>query len=284
MCGISGICLLNGHNFDTEEANVLMSKLLIYSTRRGGDATGVAIIKGSKALVFKHHITGREFVDTDYYKEMMEKGLRFNSNTDRSMIILGHNRAQTKGSYLNRHNNHPIISNRVVGVHNGYITNDNALFKQNRRNFDRKAEVDSEIIFRLIDYYARGIDANTMKAIKKVGRIMSGSYACAAVNLRCPWVLWLFRATNPTVIMHYPKRGITVFASEEDLIKQASEDMDLGAAMKISYKANEGLGINVLQNCKTKFKLSTRGINSCNNNSNVNTDIIRSSCNYLCAL
>ena len=284
MCGISGICLLNGHNFSIEEANALMSKLLVYSTRRGGDATGVAIIKGSKALVFKHHITGREFVNTDYYKEMMKKGLRFHSNTDKSMIILGHNRAQTKGSYLNRHNNHPIISNRIVGIHNGCIINDDILFKHNCNNFSRKAEVDSEVIFRLIDYYTHGVNADTAKAIRKTAKIISGSYACAAVNLRCPWVLWLFKATSPTTIMHYPERGITVFASEESIIEQASKDTDLGVAMKISYKANEGLGINVLQNCKTKFKLSARETNSCNNNGNTNTDVRRAGYNHLCAL
>jgi glucosamine 6-phosphate synthetase-like amidotransferase/phosphosugar isomerase protein len=274
MCGISGICLLQGHNFELEEIDLLFSKLLAYSTRRGGDATGAAIVKTNGALVFKHHVTGREFIETDYYNEMMEKGLKFHSNTDKTMILLGHNRAQTKGTYLNRHNNHPIIANRVVGIHNGWINNDDALFKLNQDNFNRKAQVDSEIIFRLIDYYAQGPNDNTIEAIKETARRITGSYACAAVNLRNPWVLWLFKATGPTVVFHYPKRGITVFASEEDILDRAAAGSELGAAIKIPYSRDEGLGINVLQNCKTKFKLSRRG----------KIQTIEESCNQLCAL
>jgi len=283
MCGISGICLLQGHNFELEEADILFSKLLAYSTRRGGDSTGAAIIKTNGALVFKHHVTGREFVESNYYNEMMKKGLKFQSNTDKTMIILGHNRAQTKGTYLNRHNNHPIIANRVIGIHNGWISNDDDLFNANRDNFHRKAQVDSEIIFRLIDYYVKGPNDNTLEAIRWATGLMTGSYACAAVNLRNPWMLWLFRATNPTVVFHYPKRGITAFSSEEDILDRAADGMDLGAAMKIPYGRDEGLGINVLQNCKTKFKLS-RGKFASRNNYNDEIDEEINGCKQLCAL
>ena len=232
--------------------------MLELSTRRGSDATGIALASLTNAMVLKHHIPGRVFIGTDAFENAASEFLdmtKAEEDGSRPLVVLGHNRAKTQGTYLNKHNNHPIITNQVIGVHNGMISNDHVLFKGYIQKIERKAEVDSEIIFRLLDYYANRLKEPMVEAIKRTTFKLQGSYACAAVNMKNPWVLWLFRGYSPIDIVHYPEAGLILFASEIAFIKQAVGVMDFGPAIEIPMEPHTGVGINLKENQRTKFKL-----------------------------
>ena len=65
---------------------------------------------------------------------------------------MGYTRWRTRGNEFNNHNNHPIRAGIVLGTHNGTIFNADHLFR--RLGLPRYAEVDNELIFRLVDRFA----------------------------------------------------------------------------------------------------------------------------------
>jgi glucosamine--fructose-6-phosphate aminotransferase (isomerizing) len=263
MCGILGMGFQSKNwgkykDLNSVSAQLILKRMLDRSTRRGRDATGMALITTTKATVLKHHIPGRAFVETEAFENATDGFLdmsKAEEDGSRPLIVLGHNRAKTQGTYLNKHNNHPIITNQVIGVHNGVIGNDSILFNSYSQRIKRKAEVDSEIIFRLIDYYANKLKRHTSEAIKRTAFKLNGSYACATVNMQTPWMLWLFRGNAPIDILYYPEAGLILFASERVFITQAVGNMNLGPVVELPMAPHTAMGINLKQNQRTRFNL-----------------------------
>ena len=253
MCGILGMAFQKGHTMkDSEEVQEIWRRLLVESNVRGSNATGCAFINLHEAMVIKHNIPSRRFVDTNYYKTVVEKRLRMNGDHVEPLVVLGHTRLKTKGEPTNTHNNHPILTNRVIGVHNGVISNDDAIFDIYKMY--RKAQVDSEVIFRLIEHHIEN-DNEMEAAIKKTAKVLLGGFACATVQVDIPWVLWLFRSGNPIYAVRYPKRGLILFASVEKFVEVATVGFDLGESEEIFLLNNEAIGINVLQNRRVRINI-----------------------------
>ncbi len=275
MCGIFGMAFQKGHSMtNSEEVKYILDNLLTESEIRGRDASGVAFISLRKVVVAKRQMTASKLIETDFYKESARRCLHMSDNIglttgdaafDRPIIILGHTRFKTKGTPRNHHNNHPIVSNKVVGVHNGIIDNDDTLFKRFTKKFPpsfiRRAEVDSEIIFRLLDHYTNTIDHSMSRSIKAATRILEGNYACAAVNTRSPHMLWLFKCIMPIEIRHYPIRGLIIFASSSKFIEAAVDGVISEKGIDVDLKNNSGIGINLYQNRQTMFDIPTEGAN-----------------------
>lgn len=259
MCGILGMAFQKGHSMqNSQEVQLILRRLLEASRSRGGDATGVAFIDMQKAAVIKHHIPATDFVKTKFYEKMATERVVMDGKSKKAvppLIILGHTRARTKGTQLNRHNNHPIIANKVIGVHNGIISNDEELFALYQASLERKARVDSEVIFRLIDFYANSASKPMVRAIKRASRQLVGGFACAVVNVRDPWMLYLFRGGGPIDVYRYPEKGLILFASSRLFIDDAVKDMDLGRRAIVPIEESEGLAINVEENKQTRFKI-----------------------------
>ena len=271
MCGILGMAFQKEHKMEDAEVHLILKKLLMKSRMRGSAATGVAFVSLTKAVVIKHHIPATTFVETDFYKNAVLKYLDFSGKPSKTgfntpLMVIGHTRAETKGTYLDRNNNHPIIAKQVVGVHNGVIGNDEHLWNLYGKKLTRAGKVDSEIIFRLIEHHANSVGDSMVKAIKATSGMISGSYACAAVNLKMPWVLWLFKGYGTAFVYHYPNKGLILFASENRFIQDTVANMKLGPAIQIPFDSFEGLGINLEQNRQAKFELpddKTAGLDYC---------------------
>lgn len=256
MCGILGMGFQLGHSMnDSEMVKKIWCNLLMESNARGGDATGSAFINLRNAMIIKHHIPARTFVHTNYYNEIVNRRIKMGNEQDEPIILIGHTRMKTKGTPMDMHNNHPILADSVVGVHNGHINNDDALFDlYEDKGVKRKARVDSEVIFRLVDYHMSNVK-DMSYAIKNTSKVLMGAFACAAVHVETPWVLWLFRFGNPIVIYRYPKRGLVIFASEKRFIDKATEEFDLGSKAIVPIESEQGLAINMRQNRQTRFVL-----------------------------
>ncbi len=262
MCGILGMAFQKGHSMRNPQlVQLILRRLLIASRARGSDATGVAFINMNKATVIKQHIPATDFVDTKFYNKMVSEQIVMEGKPKdlpkEPLVILGHTRAKTKGTQLDRHNNHPIIANKVIGVHNGVIINDEDLFARHVNNVERKARVDSEVIFRLIDFYSGNIERPMVRAIKRTTRQLVGGFACAAVNVSEPWMLYLFRGGGPIDIYRYPECGLIIFASSQLYIKDAVKDMELGRQVVVPIEEEDGIAINVHENKQTRFKITS---------------------------
>lgn len=242
-----------------ELVKYILRGLLVESQTRGSDATGVAFVSEKSIAVLKNNVGAKDFLADDAFNAACKEYIKL----DGMISIIGHCRMKTKGTETDRHNNHPIVTDNAVGVHNGIISNDEKLFKQFQKKhttFERKGEVDSEIIFRLIDHFTHVRKRKMSDAIRSTAMLLHGSFACALVDRDRPYLLWLFRDYNPIDIYNYTKCGVIVFASDDRFIVKATGDVgrrELGRPIKMHLPMHHCMAINLKTNSVYRFKLKT---------------------------
>jgi len=225
MCGIFGIINYGSKRYLSEIDHIkeMIERLLTIVEIRGTDASGICIVSGKKAKVFKEHIPGSCLPKEEGYKDIM-KSITYQENFQ---FMIGHVRARTKGSELFNVNNHPIISGKVIGVHNGVISNDEDIFKV-EKDLNRRGEVDSEVIFSLLNK-AISIDKSTIiSAVQRTSQALVGSYSCAFLHLDHPNYLTLFSGNYANIVLHdFRNYKLMVFGSTDDVITKAGKDISL---------------------------------------------------------
>ena len=248
MCGILGFVVDNAVGFGAknpeETLSLVLDKLIAESTSRGSDSAGVAAVtKDFKVGMLKKPMAGRLFIKDEGYSEWKKEFIGKDTR-----IVIGHTRAKTKGTWENNFNNHPIHSGHVVGVHNGIINNDEALWKQAGDPLRWRGMVDSEIIFHLIDQFAREGEYNITDAIYEASTRLTGSFACAMFHLKKPKYLWLFQRGNGIYVYTMEALGFKIFASDEKFIKDALGVMGVGLIHDRLMKIPYGVGLRINAN------------------------------------
>jgi glucosamine 6-phosphate synthetase-like amidotransferase/phosphosugar isomerase protein len=231
MCGILGIACYKNEPVEYRLAGdirALTKKLLVESEVRGSDASGLCVLSDNKASLFKINLPSSDMIKEDGYNRVISNvsvGRRIKS-------IIGHTRMKTKGDQIYNINNHPIKANKVIGVHNGIIQNDDALFNRYSDKIERAGRVDSEIIFRLLDYHVKS-GQNLDRAVINAHREMVGGYACAFIHRDWPNYLTLFTNSSPITIFVFDKHKTMVFASTPVIVRNAMTSLlTLGQATR----------------------------------------------------
>jgi glucosamine 6-phosphate synthetase-like amidotransferase/phosphosugar isomerase protein len=199
MCGIAG------YSVDVRSSvgrTLAAQALLAGIAERGGDAVGIAYrTEGVGVTVLKQRTGASALLDR----------LAVPPSTRH---VLLHVRDYTKGHPAIAANNHPIRHGAVVGVHNGIIENDDALFE--RHGLMRAhpgMTVDSEAIFALVD--ARPGERATLEELH-------GSMAAAWLDERDPHTLLLARGVGRPLWLGRGREEI-FFASTRDALEIVSE-------------------------------------------------------------
>lgn len=203
MCGIAGFCLAPGESIDATRLSMCLFDQIV---ERGEHATGAAWVfteKNKKAgiAVSKAPVPAWDF---EKYLTGMPKG------TKRAIL---HTRWATQGSPQNNLNNHPIVSGRIVGVHNGHLANDKAIFE--KLSCVRNGEVDSEAAFALLD--------NTIYEPNEVLESLKGRAALAWFDARDKRDLHLARVTDSPLAIGTTAQGSLIFASTVPLLAKACD-------------------------------------------------------------
>ena len=253
MCSVLGIGFQNGSTLkDPAIIKYLLRGLLVESQMRGTDATGVAFVSTDKIAVVKNPLSAGNFIsDTNFCAACNEY---INHKT---IAILGHCRWKTKGTELDNYNNHPIVTDNIVGVHNGVIDNDEELFA----SFDakRNGKVDSEIIFSLLDHFIHKNKMSIANAIRKTAGLLSGSFTCIFVDRTMPHLLWFFKNNNPLTIHNYAKHGVLMFGSDKSFITDTIGDTckgELGRPTEVKVEYLTCLCINLVRNSTYSFAIT----------------------------
>src|SRR3954471_8283870 len=158
MCGIAGYSLGSQSRV---ERTVAARALLAGIAERGADAVGYAFRQpGTAITVHKQRSGATALLDRIRVPEEATQ-------------LLVHVRDYTKGHPSLSANNHPIRHGAVVGVHNGIIENDDALFDEHGiARAEPEMTVDSEIIFALAER-SRG---RTAEALQKLYGSMAAAW------------------------------------------------------------------------------------------------------------
>lgn len=208
MCGIAGIYKM-GTTPIREWQLIMLANQLEY---RGNDATGFALMDTDGVIsIFKHNDPAWKVTASTDFRDFMKKYL-----TSKVRIALVHTRKYTKGVPFHNQNNHPIYAGHGAIIHNGMVTNDDALFDVNKdlEGFKRSCETDSDALRAILDNHGR-IDK---KLITEMG-LINGTAAVAAIHPATPDKLLLLRDSNPLILG--ATADMLMFASDKTAIHKA---------------------------------------------------------------
>jgi len=245
MCGIAAILFAPGTRPPEvrREIQAIFTRNLLFNEERGKDATGLAVVRADgQVRIHKAAMPASEFVRTPAYQDLIA------SLDDQTVLWLGHTRLPTKGDPANQANNHPILARYVLGVHNGNITNDDALFA--RWGYPRQAEVDSEIIFHLLsDLETASSGAAYVEQACRRMRLMEGQFTFLAVDVRSPSRLLVLKHHNPLCAHYHAPWQALIFSSRYIFLRKAFGKIVVTEALPhdtlLSYDARR---LPVLQN------------------------------------
>lgn len=218
MCGLTGIIFGKKSRTQKEYQEILTAFTTIFtlSEERGIHASGVALLrKDGMSMLFKRPIRTSLLKETTSFKKVLDVV------DDDTTLLMGHSRWKTVGSEKINKNNQPIMTEDILGEHNGTIYNADALF--DRFLFHRNAEVDSEVLFRMADRcLERGI-LNTDK-YRNYLSTCRGKLTCVLASRKDPECVYLVKGNNPLALYFNTRLNVFIYSSEEDHIKEAIKD------------------------------------------------------------
>lgn len=236
MCGIVGVSFRRGIYRKSQEGRLrrLFTEMLVNAQSRGSAATGVVLMSREndrskpKALVLRSPLPADKFVESADYKKLLSS---MNQDT---LSIIGHTRAVTGGAGAeNNKNNHPHIAGSVVGVHNGRVVNDTALWNKYGGYMIPKGHCDSEVVFALINRKLETVQGGTEQAIAEAVTELKGWWALALVNLKEPQKVFLLRDdSTPLEVAWWTYGEAAVFGSDYDHLNRAFKTANPGGHLR----------------------------------------------------
>ncbi len=217
MCGIAATLIYPQERTEREWIGIrdLFTWNLIFNEERGPRATGVAIFQSDgQVKVLKAPVRACEFIRTNPYQRLL-------AEVDcQTTLILGHTRQPTKGDPAFTENNHPLQAGPICGVHNGVIYNDDALCEL--LDLPRQAEVDSEVIFRLLeDIPPIQSGQDYLLAVQQPLQRLQGQFTFLACNTRRPERLLVLKHGNPLSIHFHDPWNSLLFSSSYIFLRKA---------------------------------------------------------------
>ena len=227
MCCLFGLIDME-LRFTGKEKSKLLHALASASEARGTDATGVAYDSGRNLHIYKKPISGHKL---NFYIR------------DNSRFAMGHTRMTTQGSARRNYNNHPFRGITRTGTfalaHNGVLDNDISLRKSLHLPKTR-IETDSYIAVQLI--VQKGI--LSFDSLRYMAELLEGSFTITVLG--DDGSFYIVKGDNPFCLYFFPDSGLYLYASTEDILRQALRKIQapLGKNRKIPVRCGEILRIN----------------------------------------
>jgi len=219
MCGIFGFVAAAGAPLNPARVRPFLKDLFRLSEPRGQEASGLAVASNGGICVFKRGLAPRAMLASVDYRHFLKRALGDVSvddagNLTAPLAVIGHCRMVTNGAEIVPGNNHPILTERSVGIHNGIVTNDANLWRQNP-SLNQDHETDSEVLFQLIDRHTAA-SGNLGQGVAETFKEIQGAASVAFLRNDAP-VLGL--ATN-VGSLHWVHAdcGLFLFASEAHIL------------------------------------------------------------------
>lgn len=128
--------------------------------------------------------------------------------------MVGHTRFATHGNPEDLRNDHPIPHGKIIGVHNGVLSNHEEILALTGRE-DPKTVVDSEAIFAAVNKWG------PTKGLRRVHGNMVAIYA----NRERPHVLHIARTHGRQVTIGITTRGNLIWASDKSTLELLQPDI-----------------------------------------------------------
>jgi asparagine synthetase B (glutamine-hydrolysing) len=136
-----------------------MAAMLISNEVRGGDATGI-FRAGANPEIYKSSCNAKRFVNTQKFFDFFSQ----------STTYFGHTRKSTVGNPNDCNNNHPLIIQNIVAIHNGSL--------QSKIPEKEKENIPGEVDSLFFPWAVSKIQTkDKMKCLKQLLKCIEGSYA-----------------------------------------------------------------------------------------------------------
>ena len=202
MCCLFGLIDYR-HSLSTRQKTHILSVLAASCEARGTDATGIA-----------YHSKGRLRI----YKRPVPAHLLRLSLPEDANVVMGHTRMTTQGDARKNFNNHPFCGSSDIGpfalAHNGVIYNDDLLRGPHKLKIP-KIETDSFVAVQLLEQKR----ILNFSSLRYMAEQVEGSFTFTILDARDN--LYIIKGDNPMCLYHYPKLGIYLYASTQEILNQA---------------------------------------------------------------
>ena len=261
MCGIFGVLRDGSNRISGANLIRLAERLMILSESRGSEAAGLAIGSESGIRYFKRALRGRVMLRSEEYKTFIASAALGSG----PVAIIGHSRLVTNGTQGLDENNQPIATRLSVGVHNGIVVNDSALWAAHP-SLRREHEVDTEVVYQLIDHEYE-VDGNLVRAVSSLYEKIEGEATIAFLHAQ---ESYLTLATNVGSLYwaRVVSSGLFVFASEAVFLRKLLSTSTEGRVWNKTVTRvppGEGVTVPFSSAAPSFFTMSEIGVANSNN-------------------
>ena len=215
MCGIFGITTTKCNNQTDfsllkQDIDILTKK----SEIRGSDTFGVLIKDQSTNSIFKINEDPSGALKRKDYKDFLNKKLKKNSDF---ISIIGQTRLVTNGSKFSENNNQPILTDSIIGVHNGIFVDfeEDDLDKKTKNYESNSIKSDSLKFFEVVSDISHddNFANNFINTINK----LNGNYSIAFTFKQYDQI---FLTSNCGSLFYYhdKENSFFSFASEKKIL------------------------------------------------------------------
>jgi len=241
VCGIFGIAVKLNGVYGKDLIRDTVRKLALLSESRGKDSSGLAFRNNASGTIniYKGPVAISDLIRDHQIQTEFDIGhgsgiLPVKEGNENIFTVIGHARLVTNGSQLDDVNNQPVISDGVVGIHNGIIVNVDDLWKN---NFDltRKYEIDTEVMLSLI----KKNDLKTQSTQKSIINTIEKIYGTVATAMLFTYKEELALTTNNGSLYFLTNnKDVLIFASEKFFLTELFKNTQLKHATG-TYKINQ---------------------------------------------
>lgn len=254
MCGIVGIVKREDSVLSHSAARDIFVRLLLESQSRGKDSSGLASLRDECVEVCKAPASASRLISSGILDEVLR-------NHSRSLCLMGHARMETDGTFSCQGNNHPIVRDNILVIHNGIIVNHKELFASHS-DIRRDLDVDTEIIPALLGKLLS--PGNPVESASEALRQLQGSFSCAIMFAAWDWIL-VATNTGSLHILEGNSGDLLCFSSERRFLQRLFEKKLLVAETD-SYRISQlrpgtGLFVHVRTLKQHSFSFSGQVLN-----------------------
>lgn len=216
MCAIFGLLDYKG-DLDPAQRIQIISEPGTAAEVRGTDATGIAFFHGGKLCIQKAP------------RPAHKMKYRIPNHVQH---IMGHTRMTTQGSAKKNQNNHP-FSGKAGGkqfalAHNGILYNDRRLREEHQLP-QTSIETDSYVAVQLVEQQQEV----SFDILQRMAEELDGPFTFTILDQDNS--MYFVKGDNPLTIYHYSKLGIHLYASTEEILWMALENLRIDADVEVIH-------------------------------------------------
>jgi glutamine---fructose-6-phosphate transaminase (isomerizing) len=223
MCGIFGFVAAPGVPLSNGDAQRAVRSLIRRSEPRGREATGLAVVLPQEIVYYRRPLAPSRVLARSDFQGFLDAAFPPAEvpAADHARAVVGHCRLVTNGSQVRDCNNQPVLLDRVVGVHNGIVTNPETLAAPAAGGLTAFA-LDSEALFQRLSAELEG-GASMPEALSRTFRGLHGE-ASIGLFARDDNALVVATNTGSLYVTAGPGHGLFAFASEAHILRAFLEE------------------------------------------------------------